>query len=181
MENNNQENSPFTPPKASLETEQAIEYDTSSPFSPKGRFGRVDYIAYSIGMAILMMIGISGFTAVLTFSGVTPDIAGIITIILVIPVVVFSIIFMVRRLHDLNWSGWIAVTYFIPVLNAIIPLLLIVLPGTPGPNKYAAQRMPPSKGKIVIACLLPAIAILGILAAIAIPAYQDYLVRAQGG
>jgi Tfp pilus assembly major pilin PilA len=33
-------------------------------------------------------------------------------------------------------------------------------------------------GAIVVACLLPAIMIVGIVAAIAIPAYQDYVQRA---
>ena len=44
----------------------------------------------------------------------------------------------VRRLHDLNASGWFAVVQPIPVLN--IPLYLwMIKRGTNGPNQYGLK------------------------------------------
>ena len=45
----------------------------------------------------------------------------------------------VRRLHDINLSGWFAIIAF------VIPLLfipLLVLPGIPGTNKYGDDPKP---------------------------------------
>lgn len=48
----------------------------------------------------------------------------------------------VRRLHDLNYSGWLLLVTFIPFLGwffNIIILLLFFFEGTKGPNKYGAD------------------------------------------
>lgn len=54
-----------------------------------------------------------------------------------------SIALNVRRLHDRNMSGWwylgVIVLSFIPLLGAIVALgylVLMFLPGTPGPNRF---------------------------------------------
>lgn len=45
----------------------------------------------------------------------------------------------VRRLHDINLSGWFAIIAFVMPL-AFLPLL--VLPGIPGENKYGPDPIP---------------------------------------
>jgi uncharacterized membrane protein YhaH (DUF805 family) len=67
-----------------------------------------------------------------------------------------SIAVTVRRLHDRNMSGWYLVGFIvavlvlsmIPVLGALIVLalevgyiVLMALPGTPGPNKYGPDPL----------------------------------------
>ncbi len=181
------ENSPFTTPKASLEQAQAQEYDTTSPFSPKGRFGRIDYLAYAVLLGIVMAVFGAGVGALITASGAVSDsmlTVGIINFLITLPLSVIGILFMIRRLHDLNWSGWVAITYFIPLVNLVMFLILVFMRGTPEANKYGPPRQPPSKLKTIVALILPAISILaiaGILAAVAIPAYQDFLLKSQGG
>jgi hypothetical protein len=67
-------------------------------------------------------------------------------------------------------------------LLALIPfvgLIWLFKSGTPGSNRFGAPPPPNTTGVKVLACIAPAIAIIGILAAIAIPAYQDYVTRAQ--
>ncbi|VAW86795.1 hypothetical protein MNBD_GAMMA17-295 [hydrothermal vent metagenome] len=177
--NVSQEDSPFAPPKASLKTGEEEAYDVGTIFTLKGRFGRVDYIVYSIGMTLIVSL-LSGLLAMLLMP-VSPQIAGFGNLVMMIPVMVLSVVFMIRRLHDMNWRGWWVFTVFIPLLNIIPVFMLMFMRGTDGENRYGLPRPPPSTFKIVIALILPAVFIVGILAAIAIPAYQDYLLRAQGG
>ena|SRR5688572_23428923 len=53
----------------------------------------------------------------------------------------FSVI--IRRLHDLNRSGWWSLTIFIPLANVILGIYLIFQPGSPSSNKFGP---PPPKG-----------------------------------
>ena len=174
------ENSPFTPPRASLEQTPTMEYDTSSPFSSKGRFGRIDFLAFSALSGMAMMVIAVGLGVVMAISGSDIETLGPIILLITLPSLYFGILFMIRRLHDLNWSGWFAVTYIIPLVNLVMLLILSSMKGTPTSNSYGPPRQPPSKIKIAIALILPAIFMIGMLAAIALPAYQDYVLRAQG-
>jgi len=42
----------------------------------------------------------------------------------------------VRRLHDMNASGWWLLAYFVPLLNLLLTLVLFLAPGTPGLNRF---------------------------------------------
>lgn len=57
----------------------------------------------------------------------------------------FSLAQGVKRLHDLNKSGWLILLMFIPIVNAIFGLYMLFADGTVGPNQYGADpknRMP---------------------------------------
>ncbi len=47
----------------------------------------------------------------------------------------------IRRLHDLDKSGWFALIYFIPVLNIILELYLLFFKGTEGMNRYGSDPL----------------------------------------
>ena len=42
----------------------------------------------------------------------------------------------VRRLHDSDKTGWLLLLGFIPILGWIAVIVLLVLPATPGPNRF---------------------------------------------
>jgi uncharacterized membrane protein YhaH (DUF805 family) len=44
-----------------------------------------------------------------------------------------------RRLHDIDRSAWWILLGFIPLLGSLVLLVLHVLPGTPGPNRFGPQ------------------------------------------
>ncbi|KJV39811.1 DUF805 domain-containing protein [Acinetobacter brisouii] len=46
------------------------------------------------------------------------------------------IVFMIRRLHDLNQSGWMSLLLLIPMLNLLFGLYLVLARGTPHANNY---------------------------------------------
>ena len=57
----------------------------------------------------------------------------------------------VRRLHDLNQSGWVVIGYFIPFVNFILAIYVLFWPGKDEKNKYG-DRLPKDAG--AINCLL---------------------------
>jgi len=89
----------------------------------------------------------------------------------------FGLILMVtiQRSHDMDWSGWSALAALIPFVG----LIWVFKSGTAGANRFGAPPVPNSLGVKIAALLIPAIAVIGILAAIALPAYQDYTLKAK--
>ncbi len=58
-------------------------------------------------------------------------------------------------------------------------LIFWFIPGTDGPNRFGAKTPPNSVLVLIVVWLFPALFIGGIVAAVAIPAYSDYVKRAQ--
>ena len=50
---------------------------------------------------------------------------------------------MVRRLHDMNVSGWLCLLMFVPYAGALFQLIIGCIDGTVGPNSYG----PDPKGR----------------------------------
>jgi uncharacterized membrane protein YhaH (DUF805 family) len=80
----------------------------------------------------------------------------------------------IQRCHDFNTSGWLALLMVVPLAN----LIFFFIPGSDGPNRFGAPTPPNSVGVLIAAWLIPVFFVVGILAAITIPAYQDYAKRA---
>jgi len=57
-------------------------------------------------------------------------------ILLLIPLIIFS----ARRLHDFNMSGWFALLQLIPLLNIIMFIVIMLIPGTSTANQYGEPR-----------------------------------------
>ena len=62
------------------------------------------------------------------------------TLVVVMMYLVASSCLIIKRLHDLNWSGWWCLATSIPFLNLGLLLLLFGLRGTPGSNLYGAPE-----------------------------------------
>jgi uncharacterized membrane protein YhaH (DUF805 family) len=60
---------------------------------------------------------------------------GLYTLAVLIPGIAVS----VRRLHDIDKSGWWLFIGFIPLIGAIVLLFFMVQDGTPGDNQYGAN------------------------------------------
>lgn len=166
--NVNAQVNPYAPPQADLEGPGAGVDSTFqlNLFSSKGRIGRIRYLGYSMGLSFLILL-VGGGVALAT----TPLLFALAYI------VVFYVQFMltIKRSHDFNVSGWLALLIFVPVVS----LVFLFIPGTDGPNRFGNKTAPNGHSGLVIVLLLGVVALIGILAAIAIPAYQDYVHRAQ--
>lgn len=49
----------------------------------------------------------------------------------------------IKRLHDFDKPGIIAVALFIPAISIVAFVVLCLFPGTPGPNKYGLRTNAP--------------------------------------
>lgn len=176
---------PYQAPDANLETTPGFDqYDTTSVFSPKGRFGRLSYLAWGMGimgvvsMALSMLVAMGGATA-----ATNPETFVLLSFVVQVPLMIFGFIFGVRRLHDIDMSGWWLLLSLVPLVNLFFILYMLFKRGTEGPNRFGAPRFTPTWEKVV-GWILPAVVLIGILAASAIPAYQSYLqaaAQASGG
>ena len=64
---------------------------------------------------------------------------GILSAIYALAMLIPSIAVSVRRLHDIDKTGWWILIGFIPLIGTIILLIFAFLPGTAGDNKYGAD------------------------------------------
>ena len=106
---------------------QAIEAGFKNYVNFSGRAVRPEYwywvLFTLLGQIVLMIvdrvIGISLFTVLFALATLLPGLA-----------------VSVRRLHDLDKSGWFLLLVLIPVVGAIILLVWACKEGTPGPNHF---------------------------------------------
>jgi uncharacterized membrane protein YhaH (DUF805 family) len=167
-------NSPYATPLAVV-AEALPEFGELEVFSIEGRIGRLRYLAWSLVLmaAALALFGVAsmGFAISETVGGILLAIAGI-------GMAVVSVQIGVQRLHDIGWSGWLWLLNLVPVVGGVFALLLLVVPGTTGANRFGPPAPPNSRAVKLLALLWLLVPVLGILAAIALPAYQDYVNRA---
>lgn len=52
-----------------------------------------------------------------------------------------NIMLLIRRLHDLNRSGWWALIMLIPFVNLLFAIYILFFKGTEGPNKYGPDPL----------------------------------------
>jgi uncharacterized membrane protein YhaH (DUF805 family) len=55
---------------------------------------------------------------------------------------------MVRRLHDQDKSGWMALLYLIPYVGPIVILVFMCLDGTRGPNRFGPDPKDPAGAEV---------------------------------
>ncbi len=168
---------PYQPPRADVADVRSslASYQPVNFWSRQGRVSRLQYLGYLMGgylMTIAAAALLGGIAGALGF----PKAAAFVGFVALVPYFVFSIIMLIQRTHDMGWSGWTALLALIP----FAALVWMFKAGTPGENRFGAPP-PPNTTKVkILALLMPAIAIIGIVAAIALPAYQGYVLKSTG-
>lgn len=140
-------------------------------FSAEGRIGRLRYLAYATGASFVHNIAVSAMTVALGDSMVLKVVA----VAAFIALIWFNFLCAIKRCHDMDISGWWSLTAIIP----IIAIAWIFWPGTRGENRFGPPPPPNTWGVRVLGLLLPIIALVGILAAVAIPQYKAYSDKAR--
>jgi len=156
---------PYRAPTARVADAPSDEVGRINVLSIKGRIGRVRYIGYTVGVVLLCNFG-GGLVSALA----GPKIGAAIFLAAMIAPIVLTTMLTVQRAHDFNATGWLAIIGFIPLVNFVFWLV----PGTDGENRFGPKTPPNSKLAVILASAIPAVMIVGIIAAIAIPAYQKY-------
>lgn len=112
-----------------------------APFSFDGRIRRIEYflsavISFVFG-GIAMALGVGTL-----FLGAAYNPAGsfgfgmLIGIVVLIANTWFGLAQGVKRLHDVDKSGWFILLSLIPLINIILGLYMLFADGTVGPNQY---------------------------------------------
>ncbi len=159
---------PYSAPR----TENIVGTDQDAPqkvtvFSVSGRIGRARYIVYLFGLSLLI-VGVGALLSLVT--------AGLAMIPAYIALLLMQFMLTIQRCHDLNTSGWLSILILVPLVN----FMFLFIPGTDGTNRWGSKTTPNSTAMVVGAWICALIIPLsGILAAIAIPAYQQYVERAE--
>ncbi len=174
------EANPYSAPDAALDQGQEAQYQPKV-FSFNGRIGRMRYLAYGVGINILLSIVMMPLIGFSTGMGGDPtsSVLGLVLIgVFYLITIIVSVMFAKRRLNDLNRSGWWFLLFIIPLVNLLLAIYLVFFPGTHGSNNFGPAPVANSIGVLILGWMLPVVFVLGILAAIAIPQYQDYVDRA---
>ncbi|BBF77324.1 DUF805 domain-containing protein [Acinetobacter ursingii] len=157
-----------------------------SPLRPEGRFGRLSFAAWSLLGSLFFLIACStiGFGLIQmsekqsSYSNQTIlfMICSIGTLTAIF--VYYHFIFMIRRLHDCNQSGWLSLLYMVPLINIVFMVYLLCAKGNTrlndfGPTRYTC-KWERFFGWIYI-ILVPLSLMIGLLSILLIPTYQTYL------
>lgn len=174
---------PYRTPRSAIAPATPTAYGEIKAFSARGRLGRVRYVGYSVGLGLSIGFAgglLGGVTALLEGDD---DLKGLLAggafVVLALVALVASVLFAVQRLHDFDARGWWALLAPVPLANVLFYLMLLIMPGTRGPNRFGNPPPPNTAGAIVLALILPMVAVIGMVAAVAVPAYQHYLERAS--
>ena len=121
-----------------------IVYEPISPLSLTQRLGRLRYACYQFWSSLIGMLLIALSWVVSALPSV-PDVVWIVAtglVGLVLTLYLFGL--MVRRLHDIDRSGWWVLVALIPLLNVPFQLYLYLADGSSMMNRYGTPNPPPS-------------------------------------
>ncbi|MGQ4582322.1 DUF805 domain-containing protein [Lysobacter sp. F60174L2] len=99
----------------------------------EGRARRKEYWMFTLfNVIVSFVLGIiDGLGGLMTESGI-----GMLGLLYTLAVLLPSIAVGVRRLHDIDKSGWWLLLVFIPLIGAIVLLVFAVMEGTRGSNRF---------------------------------------------
>ncbi len=171
---------PYASPKTSdLESADAENFSRPNLFSFRGRIGRMRYFSYLVLSSIFLMF-VAGIAAAILLP---VDLSASLYVygVFFLCITVYGLSLNVRRLHDLGNSGWWSLLTVLPIVNLLLMIYLVFFRGNKGRNGYGDKPIGNGVGIVVAFAfsLLFSFAYVGMLLAVALPAYQGYVERAQ--
>jgi uncharacterized membrane protein YhaH (DUF805 family) len=149
--------SPYAPPQARV-GEKLPEFAALRPFGVEGRIGRLRFLAWTMVLS-LVTLPIVGVFALIGLGVVSDNsttgliIGGIFAFFLFLAFLVLSVLFCIQRLHDIGWSGWLWLLNLVPFVGSFFPLVIMVVPGNEGANRYGPPP-PPNSTAVKVLCAL---------------------------
>lgn len=106
-------------------------------FTFSGRRNRKSYLFYTLAVTAITLVAafVIGFLSAATGG------LGIILAVLLLPVIVSSWAVGSQRCRDFGWTGWAILLTMIPYLGLVFVVILLVVPGTVGENRYGPDPL----------------------------------------
>lgn len=143
-----------------------LVYEPLSVLSLSQRLGRLRYACYQFAAWFTGFLLIA--LAMLLSVELVPGLVGIgVTLIVGLLLLLYTVGLMVRRLHDMDMSGWWALLSLVPVLNLPFHLFLYLGNGSSSMNRYGTPNPLPSGIVMLFGGLFWFINVLSIIATIA--------------
>ena len=183
-------NQPYQAPKADVSMAGSQETYQPKFLSLSGRIGRMRYFVYAAGLTLLFYL-VMGIAAALVIPGIMSAgqsaigvgavIIGLIVMVGFIALMVMSWGYMVRRLNDINASGWLSLLILVPIANLVLGLVMLFKRGSEGRNQYGAAPVSNSGGvkAAFVIVLLLMVGYFGVLFPITMANYANYSQQAM--
>ena len=99
-----------------------------------GRSRRMEYWSFVLFnfVVFVVLVGIDALLGTFSSASGVGLLSGIYGLATLVPILALS----VRRLHDIDRSGWWYFINLIPLIGAIVMLVFTLLDSTPGHNRY---------------------------------------------
>ncbi|MCY4038030.1 MAG: DUF805 domain-containing protein [Hyphomicrobiales bacterium] len=115
-------------------------------FTFSGRRNRLSYILFQISIWILFLVGgmIGIPIVIVAFSGGTDEVGAIVVLILLLAflvILISDLAVTAQRLRDIGCTGWAALLTLIPYVGFVVWIVLMLIPGTSGKNKYGPDLL----------------------------------------
>ncbi|WP_298142282.1 DUF805 domain-containing protein [uncultured Acinetobacter sp.] len=126
----------------------------------QGRFGRLSYMAWQavlwcvacmFGLMLLLSLGVINFATLSLDSAayLLPTLNQVISLLFFALYTYFAFVITIRRLHDLNLTGWWSLLSLLPLINILLFVYLLLASGTAQANRFGAVRVTPFWEKLV--------------------------------
>ena len=115
---------------------EAVKMSLARYASFGGRARRAEYWYFTLFHSLtILLAGVVSYFAMLAIPALGIILYSIVTFGTILPHLAVS----VRRLHDVNRTGWWYLFGFVPLLGAIALLVSLCSDGTRGPNRFGAD------------------------------------------
>lgn len=152
---------PYSAPAADFTASLDDAQTTMPAFAAlRGRIGRARYLAYTILPSFALMLAAALLEGALAQRFPAIQMLPVLTYI---PITGLLLVMGVRRLHDMNLSGWLALLGLIPIVNLILWLGLLAAPSTAGANRHGPAPGPNTTGVLIAAWSGPLAVVLSIV------------------
>lgn len=123
------------------------------PLSASGRFGRLSAIAWygfihlmtlfaSIALSLVLgLLNLQQWSMSHLSLNTLSSMTGLGFSVIFLLYLYFLWVITIRRLHDMNRSGWFSLFFLLPILNVLLSLYLLFGSGSTGSNRYGAARL----------------------------------------
>lgn len=167
----------YAAPAATFSDGDAVVATKTTMFALHGRIGRVRWLAYMIAAWLLWSTAIA--VLMIPLAKINPVLVSTVGKPLSLCFWAIPVILSRRRMHDFGTSALYLLGLLIPFVNLYFFFILIFKRGDEGSNEFGPEPAPNDRSVYAILMIVPAIVLIGILAAIAIPAYKSYTTKAR--